>query len=129
MSNGNITRQNANGYEASEPMDCEPLAEYLWQNKDGTANVNVAIQDIKPVQSTSNLRAFVAIKYGDVTIKELKLVQGKQGIFLAYPSKAYLAAGGVQKFQDFIYMDNDFKNFLAGKVLQEYEQIMARAAT
>jgi len=105
---------------SAKEFEEEPLCEYMWHEKQMGFQVPVAVMSIKPVQTVSSLLAMVVIRYGDVMLKEIKLIQGRQGKFLSWPARAYLDSGGVQKYQDYIFMETDLRHFLESKVEEEY---------
>jgi stage V sporulation protein G len=75
--------------------------------------------NVYPVNGKSNLKAFVSINLDDeIVIKNLKVVEGKNGLFVSMPSEK--AEDG--KYYDAVYcLNQDTRDYVQEKVLDAYE--------
>lgn len=76
--------------------------------------------NVYPVEHET-LRANVSINIDDViVINDFKLVEGKNGLFLSSPSRAY-KDGRETKYKDVAYfLDQDVKDELLDQIMAEY---------
>ena len=78
--------------------------------------------NVYPVEHET-LRANVSINIDDViVINDFKLVEGKNGLFLSSPSRAY-KDGRETKYKDVAYfLDQDVKDELLDQIIAEYDK-------
>lgn len=74
----------------------------------------------KPYSGTSNIKAFIDLKVDDtLVIKGLMLVEGKKGLFLAFPS----TKGKDEKYYNSIYsLDKEWTNLLQDACIKKYNE-------
>ena len=82
--------------------------------------------NVYPVEHET-LRANVSINIDDViVINDFKLVEGKNGMFISSPSRAY-KDGRETKYKDVAYfLDQDVKDELLEQILTEYAKRKAK---
>ena len=78
---------------------------------------NVKVYKIS--NSKSNLKAFASINLDDeLVIKNLKVVEGKRGLFVSFPSEK----GSDGNYYDMVYaLNDDTRDYITEKVLEAYE--------
>lgn len=78
---------------------------------------NVKVYKIS--NSKSNLKAFASINLDDeLVVKNLKVVEGKNGLFTAFPSEK----GSDGNYYDMVYaLNDDTRDYINEKVLEAYE--------
>lgn len=74
----------------------------------------------KPYSGTSNIKAFIDLKVDDIlVIKGLMLVEGKEGLFLSFPSKK----GKDGKYYNSIYsLDKEWTMQLQNACIRKYNE-------
>lgn len=74
----------------------------------------------KPYSGTSNTKAFVDLELDDtLVIKGLTLVEGKNGLFLSFPSKK----GKDEKYYNLIYaLDKEWAQLLQDACVKKYNE-------
>ena len=74
----------------------------------------------KPYNGNSKTKAFVDLELdGTLVIKGLTLVEGKEGLFLSYPSKK----GKDGKYYNFIYtLDKEWTELLQDACIKKYNE-------
>lgn len=74
----------------------------------------------KPYSGTSNTKAFVDLKLDDtLVIKGLTLVEGKDGLFLSFPS----TKGKDSKYYNSVYsLDKEWKQRLQDACIKKYNE-------
>lgn len=74
----------------------------------------------KPYSGTSNTKAFIDLKLDDtLVIKGLTLVEGKEGLFLSFPSKK----GKDSKYYNSVYsLDKEWLKQLQDACLKKYNE-------
>lgn len=74
--------------------------------------------------NNSNLRAFASINIDDeLVIKNLKVVDGKKGLFVSYPSEK----GSVGEYYDQVYpLNKETRDYIEETILEAYEKVAAK---
>lgn len=74
----------------------------------------------KPYSGTSNTKAFIDLKLDDtLVIKGLTLVEGKNGLFLSFPSKQ----GKDKKYYNSVYiLDKEWAQLLKDACIKKYNE-------
>lgn len=88
-----------------------------------SASVNgLGITDIKVYKiKADTLKANVSITFNDVLVVYVKLIEGKNGMFLSWPNHSY-KEGKKTKYRDDVYMlDKDFVETVTELVVEAYE--------
>ena len=72
----------------------------------------------------SNLRAFASINIDDeLVIKNLKVVEGKKGLFVSYPSEK----GSDGEYYDQVYpLNKETRDYVEETILEAYEKEAAK---
>ena len=73
---------------------------------------------IRKVTGEGNLKAYVTVTFDDCfVLHNVKIIEGKQGLFIAMPSKRV----GAGEFRDIAHPINlDFRRKMQDKILEEY---------
>lgn len=81
------------------------------------------IQLVKGSGEESSLKAFASIKIADVfVVKNLKVVEGKNGIFVSMPQEKYESKEGEVKYADNAYpMSKEGREEINQLVIKAYE--------
>ena len=74
--------------------------------------------------NNSNLRAFASINIDDeLVIKNVKVVEGKKGLFVSYPSEK----GSDGEYYDQVYpLNKDTRDYIEETILEAYEKEAAK---
>ena len=74
--------------------------------------------------NNSNLRAFASINIDDeLVIKNLKVVEGKKGLFVSYPSEK----GSDGEYYDQVYpLNKETRDYVEETILEAYEKEAAK---
>lgn len=77
--------------------------------------------NVYKVESKSSLKAFVSISIDDeLVIKNLKVVEGKNGLFVSYPSEK--AEDG--QYYDQVYpLNKETRDYIEESIIEEYEKV------
>ena len=67
------------------------------------------IKNMRPLTGDSKVKAFFSVEWpGKMTINDCKLVEGKNGIFAAMPSREYVdKKTNEKKYQSIVYVEQD----------------------
>jgi DNA-binding cell septation regulator SpoVG len=89
---------------------------------------NVEVLDITPSTNAGNIRAFVSIKIGEVTIHGCKVVhQDGQRPWVALPSREYAGKDGERRFSPQVELPDALRNEVARRVLDAWQKHEGRA--
>jgi stage V sporulation protein G len=71
-------------------------------------------------------KAFFSVEWpGKMTINDCKLVEGKNGLFAAMPSREYLdKKSGQKKYQSIVYVEQDLLNKISITAQEEYSRLV-----
>lgn len=74
--------------------------------------------------NNSNLRAFASINIDDeLVIKNIKVVEGKKGLFVSYPSEK----GSDGEYYDQVYpLNKETRDYIEETILEAYEKEAAK---
>lgn len=90
---------------------------------------SVELLEIRPVTNAGNVRAFVTVRLGGVTIHGCKVVQQPgQAAWLAMPDRSYADASGKQKWSAVVELSPDLKRKVSDFVMAEWARRCAPAA-
>jgi DNA-binding cell septation regulator SpoVG len=85
--------------------------------------MTVEVLAITPSTNAGNIRAFVTIKIGEVTIHGLKVVQAPgQAAWCALPSKEYTSREGQRRFAPIIEITGPLKEAVSKAVLAAWQR-------
>ena len=87
----------------------------------------VEVLEIKPVTDSSNLRALVKVRVGDMKIDRFRLIQepGKRA-YVSVPQLEYIKSNGGKSFFPMIgILDKQLKRKITGEVLRECESLLS----
>ena len=85
------------------------------------------VLEIKPVTDSSNLRALVKVRVGDMKIDRFRLIQepGKRA-YVSVPQLEYIKSDGGKSFFPMIaVLDKQLKRRITGEVLKECESLLS----
>lgn len=86
---------------------------------------DIELLDLRPVTSGGNVRAFVSIRLGGVTIHTCKIVQQPgQTAWLAMPDRPYTDASGKQKqnWTAIVELSPELKRRVSDSIIAEWER-------
>ena len=88
---------------------------------------NVTVR-VYPVENGGSIKANVSLNIDDqVIINDFKIIEGKNGLFISNPQRAY-QDGKDTKYRDIAYfMDQDVKADFEDAVFAEYEKYQKKA--
>lgn len=81
---------------------------------------------VKPVTSEGKLKAYVSITFDNCfVVHNLKVIQGKQGIFVAMPNRKTTTG----EYKDIAHpINSECRNEIQNKILEEYEKVKDQEA-
>ena len=89
----------------------------------------VELLDVRPVAGADNVKAFVTVRIGGVTIHGAKVVQQPgQAAWLAMPDRSYTDAGGKRKWSAVVELSPELRRRVSDTILAEWERRCAPAA-
>jgi len=69
------------------------------------------IKGMRKINGESKIKAFFSVEFpGKLTINDCKMVEGKNGIFVAMPSREYTNKQGEKKWQNIVYVEQELLN-------------------
>lgn len=82
----------------------------------------IGVTDIKVYKIKSDiLKANVAVTFNDLLVVYMKLIEGKNGMFLSWPNHSY-KDGGKTKYRDDVFsLNKEFVDDLTDLVIEAYE--------
>ena len=83
------------------------------------------IKGMRTLNGDSKIKAFFSVEYpGHMTINDCKLVEGKNGLFAAMPSRQYDdKKTGEKKYQSIVYVEQDLLNKISNAAREEYGRL------
>lgn len=86
------------------------------------------IKNLRKVENCGKLKAFFSVEWdGKMTVNDCKLVEGKNGLFAAMPSKEYLDKKTNQKkYESIVYAEQDLLNKISRMAQAEYERLSGK---
>ena len=88
------------------------------------SNLNVEVLAIKPLTNTGNLRAFVSVRVGEITIHNCRIVQQPgQRPWVSLPQREYSTPDGQRKFAPLVELSESLKRGISLTVLTQWEQM------
>ena len=95
----------------------------------GTPVADIELVAVRPSTNAGNVRAFVSIRLGGVTIHGAKIVrQAGQAAWLAMPDRPYDDAAGKKRCSAVVELSPDLKRKVSDFVTAEWERRCAPAA-
>ena len=90
-------------------------------------NVNIEVTDVRvyEIDSDSSLVANVSITINEVLVIWCKLIEGKRGYFLSFPSHAYKKGKNTEYKDDVFFLDADVRQAVTDRVVEEYNAVEA----
>lgn len=86
------------------------------------------IKGMKPATNCGSVLAFFSIEWeGHMTINEVKLIDGKNGLFVGMPQKEYTAAG-VKKYKAIVYLEKALQEKVNAAAIEAYRLLGAAPA-
>ncbi len=81
--------------------------------------MEVEVVDIRKSMGSGNIKAFANVRFGGcLTVRGVKVVKGKNGVFVSLPSNP----GKDGRWFNVVEVDDDMKHELESKVLDSYER-------
>ena len=95
----------------------------FYKEQKGKTKVTIRVS---PIEDGENKKANVSVSVGNYAIDNCRIMDGRNGLFVSPPSKAYKAqdmkTGGYKtNYRSSVYFSDDFKNFLNEKAIVQYE--------
>lgn len=89
-------------------------------------NVNIEVTDVRVyvIDSDSSLVANVSITINEVLVIWCKLIEGKRGYFLSFPSHAYKKGKNTEYKDDVFFLDADIRQTITDRVVEEYNVVV-----
>lgn len=89
-------------------------------------NVNIEVTDVRvyEIDSDSSLVANVSITINEVLVIWCKLIEGKRGYFLSFPSHAYKKGKNTEYKDDVFFLDADVRQMVTDRVVEEYNAVV-----
>lgn len=89
-------------------------------------NVNIEVTDVRvyEIDSDSSLVANVSITINEVLVIWCKLIEGKRGYFLSFPSHAYKKGKNTEYKDDVFFLDADVRQMITDRVVEEYNDVI-----
>lgn len=89
-------------------------------------NMNINVTDVRvyEVNSDSSLVANVSITINEVLVVWCKLIEGKRGYFLSFPSHAYKKGKNTEYKDDVFFLDADVRQMITDCVVAEYNDVV-----
>lgn len=89
-------------------------------------NVNIEVTDVRvyEIDSDSSLVANVSITINEVLVIWCKLIEGKRGYFLSFPSHAYKKGKNTEYKDDVFFLDADVRQMVTDSVVKEYIDVV-----
>ena len=80
------------------------------------------IKNLHRLNGDSKVKAFFSVEWpGKLTINDCKLVEGKNGIFAAMPSREYVdKKTNEKKYQSIVYVEQELLNKISQAARQAY---------
>lgn len=91
----------------------------------------MSIKRMRTMGTTGKLKAFFTAEIGDLVIDDLRLIHGKNGPFVGFPSKKVTFKDGREDYVDIVrpvkddegkYLNPDFVDTLTRLAVEEYER-------
>jgi stage V sporulation protein G len=83
------------------------------------------IKGMRLLNGDSKVKAFFSISWpGKMDVNDCKLVEGRNGLFAAMPSREYLdKKTGQKKYQAIVYVEQDFLEKISAAAQEEYSRL------
>jgi len=88
----------------------------------------VLIKNMRTKNLKGALRAFFTADLGTLSIEDMKLVEGSNGLFLGFPSRSY-EVGGETKYAEIVRLLRDSNGKYVASAQALYDQILAAVIT
>ena len=90
---------------------------------------DIELLEVRPVTSAGNVRAFVTVRLGGVTIHGCKIVQQQgQAAWLAMPDRSYPDASGKQRWAAVVELSPELRRRVSDVITAEWARRCAPAA-
>ncbi len=73
------------------------------------------------------IKAYFGVSFGDITINDLRLIEGSNGMFVAFPSRPYKNRAGEQKYADVVSWSRNAEGVLTDSAQELQDEILAIA--
>ena len=85
-------------------------------------NVNIEVTDVRvyEIKSDSSLLANVSVTINDVLVIWCKLIEGKRGYFLSFPSHSYKKGRNTEFKDDVFFLDADVRQMVTDRVVEAF---------
>jgi stage V sporulation protein G len=86
------------------------------------------IKYMRPLNGDSKTKAFFSVEWeGKMTVNDCKLVEGRNGLFAAMPSRQYDdKKSGDKKYQSIVYLEQDLLLKVSDAALEEYNRLTGK---
>ena len=74
---------------------------------------------IREVQDKGNLKAYIQATINELSISDMKLMDGQNGMFISMPSRKYQDQNGNDKYSDIVFLTKEQKGELLQAVLHQ----------
>lgn len=71
------------------------------------------------------IKAYFGISFGDIIINDLRLIDGVNGLFVAFPSRQYTNHAGEKKYADVVSWSRATEGDLTDGAIELQDQILA----
>lgn len=88
----------------------------------------VKIRNMRTKNLKGNLKAFFTADLGTLSIEDMKLIEGTNGLFLGFPSRSY-EVGGETKWSDLVRLTRDSNGKYTPAAQTLYDTILAAVLT
>ena len=76
--------------------------------------------------SKSKVKAFVSVEHEGITINDIKVIDGKDGLFISMPTRSY-ESDGETKYVNIVYVnDEDLFGDMTETVLKAYKKAVRK---
>ncbi len=74
---------------------------------------------IREVQDKGSLKAYIQATINELSINDIKLMDGQNGMFISMPSRKYQDQNGNDKYSDIVFLTKEQKGELLQAVLHQ----------
>ena len=73
------------------------------------------------------IKAYFGVSFGDLVVNDLRLIEGANGMFVAFPSRPYKNRAGEQKYADVVSWSRTAEGILTESAQELHNEILALA--
>lgn len=95
------------------------------KTKVGKSNMEVSKINIYPINGAKTIKANGNISFNNEIVISFTIMNGKNGIFVKFPSHSYEDKDGITLYKDDVYfIDTDFRDYVIDEIMKMYSDTL-----